>query len=59
MKMCVLDENKVCDDCGECSRCDLDPNKICDSCGKCLETGADSRAIYIDGVVLDGDGTDI
>ncbi len=45
MKMCVLDENKVCDDCGECSRCDLDPNKICDSCGKCLETGADSRAI--------------
>ena len=24
-KMCVLDENKLCDDCGECQRCDLDP----------------------------------
>ena len=53
MKMCVLDESKICDDCKECSRCDLDPNKICDSCGKCLETEADSRAILIDGIVLD------
>lgn len=53
MKMCVLDENKVCVHCGECSRCDLDPGKICDSCGKCLETGADSRAILIDAVITD------
>ena len=53
MKICVLDENKICDDCGECSRCDLDPTKICDSCGKCLESDADSRAIYIDGIILD------
>ena len=52
MKKCVLDENKICSDCGECSRCDLDPNKICDSCGKCLETEADSRAIYIDDIIL-------
>ena len=28
VKYCVLDENKVCDDCGECSVCDLDPNKV-------------------------------
>lgn len=53
MKKCVLDESKTCNDCGECSRCDLDPNKICDSCGKCLETEADSRAIYIDDIILD------
>lgn len=53
MKMCVLDETKLCNDCGECNRCDLDPNKICDSCGKCLESDADSRAIYIDGIIMD------
>lgn len=36
IKMCVLDEKKVCDDCGECNRCDLDPNKICDNCCRCI-----------------------
>ncbi len=36
MKKCVLYENKVCTDCGECLVCDLDPNKLCDNCGKCL-----------------------
>lgn len=35
--MCVLDETKACDDCGECDVCDLDPNKICDNCGACLD----------------------
>ena len=35
-RMCVLDEKKVCDDCGECNRCDLDPNKICDNCCRCI-----------------------
>ncbi|MCR5809672.1 MAG: hypothetical protein K6G56_08985 [Clostridiales bacterium] len=35
-RMCLLDETKVCDDCGECNRCDLDPNKICDNCCKCI-----------------------
>ena len=35
-KKCLLDEDKICDDCGECDRCDLDPNKICDNCCKCL-----------------------
>ncbi len=38
MKRCVLDDNKLCTDCGECNRCDLDPDKICDNCCKCLET---------------------
>ena len=36
VKICVLDENKECDDCGECNRCDLDPNKICDNCCMCI-----------------------
>lgn len=49
-KFCVLDENKICDDCGECQRCDLDPNKICDNCMKCVNTGADYSAIEIDEV---------
>lgn len=49
-KMCVLDENKLCDDCGECQRCDLDPNKICDNCMKCVNSGADYSAIEIDEV---------
>lgn len=35
-KLCVLDESKLCDDCGECMRCDLDPNKICDNCCRCI-----------------------
>ena len=55
-KMCVLDETKVCDDCGECGVCDLDPNKICDNCMKCLQTDADYRAIEIDEIIDDGTG---
>ena len=47
-KRCVLDENKFCDDCGECQKCDLDPNKICDNCMKCVNSGADYNAIEID-----------
>lgn len=35
-RLCILDETKICDDCGECDRCDLDPNKICDNCCKCI-----------------------
>ena len=53
-KVCVLDENKLCDDCGECNMCDLDPNKICDNCMKCLKTGADYAAIEIDEIIDDG-----
>ena len=53
-KMCVLEENKVCDGCCECDRCDLDPNKICDNCMKCLglDGSSDYRAITISGIVL-------
>ncbi len=53
-KYCVLDETKVCDDCGECNRCDLNPDKICDNCMECLKTGADYRAIEIDEIIEDG-----
>ncbi len=58
VKMCVLDETKVCDDCGECSVCDLDPNKICDNCMKCVRTGADYNAIEIDEIIDDGTGAE-
>ena len=47
-KKCLLDENKNCVECGECTRCDLDPDKLCDNCMKCLQTGADYTAIEID-----------
>ena len=52
-KMCVLDEEKICDGCCECDRCDLDPNKICDNCMKCLGLDADYRAVTIKGIFLD------
>ena len=55
-KICVLDETKLCNDCGECNVCDLDPNKICDNCMKCLKSGADYTAIEIDEIIDDGTG---
>lgn len=60
-RMCLLDENKVCDDCGECDRCDLDPNKICDNCCKCIaieDEGNEfrSRTITRDGMKAEGKG---
>ena len=58
-KMCVLNEDKICNDCGECNVCDLDPNKICDNCMKCLSTGADYSAIEIDEIIDDGTGAQI
>ncbi|MBR5949572.1 MAG: hypothetical protein IKZ82_13155 [Clostridia bacterium] len=36
MKKCILYDDRVCNDCGECLVCDLDPNKLCDNCGKCI-----------------------
>ena len=51
-KMCELDENKICDNCGECNICDFDENKICDNCGKCIGMDADSRAIEIEDVII-------
>lgn len=55
-KYCVLDETKICNDCGECSVCDLDPNKICDNCMKCIQSGADYNAVEIDEIISDGTG---
>ncbi len=52
MKTCVL-KDAPCINCGECDLCDLDKTKTCDNCGKCIETGAESRAIQIDDVLLD------
>ena len=52
-RRCLLDETKLCDNCGECERCDLDPNKICDNCMKCVSsTGADYLAIEIDDILM-------
>lgn len=54
VKKCELDEQKECNNCGECNYCDLDPQKICDNCCKCLGD-ADSRAIKIIGIITDQD----
>lgn len=51
-KRCVLYDNKICNDCGECNICDIDPLKICDNCGKCLE-GYDYSGIQIDDLIDD------
>lgn len=49
---CILDETKMCTDCGECDKCDLDSSKLCDNCGKCIGLDADSRAIEIEDVII-------
>ena len=53
VKMCILEENKICDDCGQCNMCDLDPTKICDNCMKCIHTGAEYNAVEIDEIIVD------
>ena len=52
LNKCMLDENKICTDCGECDKCDITPEKTCDNCGKCIGLDADSRAIEIEDVIL-------
>lgn len=54
VKKCVLDERKICDDCGDCDYCDLNPFKICDNCGKCIGFDEEFREINIDDVVING-----
>ncbi len=49
---CILNEDKICNNCGECDKCDLDSAKICDNCGKCIGLDADSRAIEIEDVII-------
>lgn len=52
-QVCVLDDEKICNECGECDRCDLDPQKICDNCGKCIETNENFKIIKITGIEKD------
>lgn len=49
---CVLDEKKVCDDCGECDYCDLNPFKYCDNCGKCIGLNEEYRELKIDDMII-------
>ncbi len=54
MKKCILYDDRICNDCGECLRCDLDPNKICDNCGKCLVVNNDEfRSVILRADELD------
>ncbi len=48
VKKCVLDEDKICDECGECDYCDLNPFKKCDNCGKCIDSSDEYRELKID-----------
>jgi hypothetical protein len=50
-KRCLLDNSKVCNDCGECEICDLDPGKICDNCCRCLGD-ADYAAIEVEKIIV-------
>ncbi|KEH96015.1 hypothetical protein [Clostridium massiliodielmoense] len=55
-KLCILELNKECNDCGECNKCDLNPNKKCNNCGKCLELeGYDTKAINIEQIFEEDD----
>ncbi len=51
-KKCILDEEKVCDNCCDCFVCDIDPAKICDNCANCLQL-ADFNAIEITDILYD------
>ncbi len=53
MKMCVLDESKVCNNCGSCDICDLNQNKKCDNCGQCIALENDYVSIAIDEIIQD------
>ena len=57
MKRCILQSDKVCNDCGACDdRCELDPTKICDNCFRCLDEDTQAFAeIPISGVFLNDD----
>lgn len=51
-KMCVLEDDKICNECGECSYCDLNPFVKCTNCGKCIDSGEEYRELKIDEVIL-------
>lgn len=52
MKKCILDDEKICDNCGECDLCDLDSSKVCNNCGKCIEIDDDNITINIDKIYM-------
>lgn len=54
-KACILYDNKICDNCGECNMCDLDPKKVCDSCGACLDMDDEYNTMDIDLVMEESD----
>lgn len=59
LRMCVLEDGVVCDNCGACDMCDLDPNKVCDNCGKCLDTlNTDDKgyvSVPVDKIIMEDD----
>jgi hypothetical protein len=61
IKNCIFQENKICDDCGDCNTCDLDQSKICNDCGKCLggEKEYASKAVEIDEIIEDDNVEDM
>ena len=53
---CVLEDDKLCTNCGRCNMCDLDPEKVCDNCMRCLQRSkADYAEIMIDAVYTTGE----
>lgn len=51
MKICIFNDKKNCNNCGECDVCEYNKNKQCDNCSKCLQLeGYDVKAIKIDEV---------
>ncbi|KPU44837.1 hypothetical protein OXPF_13120 [Oxobacter pfennigii] len=44
---CIIYDNKICDECGDCNFCDINPDKICDNCGNCIQD-YDYNGIQID-----------
>lgn len=57
-KYCVLEDDKLCDNCSQCELCDLDPQKICDNCMQCIEKDVDYRVIEIDEIIDDDESLD-
>lgn len=53
-KYCMLEDNKICDDCCECNICDIDKKKICDNCAKCIDSDNPYKVI-IDEIILEDD----
>ncbi len=54
--VCILDDNKDCDNCCDCFICDLNPEKLCNNCAQCLKI-ADYNGIEISEIIYDGSDT--